>query len=216
MHIITNMVGLFFLGRYVEQLYGSKEFLRIYLVMIILGSLCFALGSAAINAIAHQDTPYTLLGASGAVSGVTILFVLNFPNVTLMLFPIPIPIKAWVIGVLLVVYNLFGAIAQIAATWHYGVHLAGIAFAWLYFQQHWNLGRFFGNIFRMPKFPSRPKFRIHHPDEESEEAGSERRSRSHPGKNLPRRRRQPHAKGTPNPGNRQPAISKPAAIKSRW
>jgi membrane associated rhomboid family serine protease len=167
MHIIANMAGLFFLGRNVEQLYGSKEFLRIYLVMILLGSVCFALGSAITNAISHQNAPYALLGASGAVSGVTILFVLNFPHATLMLIPIPIPIKAWVIGVLIVVYNLFGAIASYGNV-AFGVHLAGIAFAWLYFQNHWNLGRFFGNIFRMPKFPSRPKFRVHNPDEQSE------------------------------------------------
>jgi membrane associated rhomboid family serine protease len=167
MHIIANMAGLFFLGRNVEQLYGSKEFLRIYLVMIVLGSICFALGSAVTNALAHQATYYTLLGASGAVSGVTILFVLNFPNATLMLIPIPIPIKAWVIGVLIVVYNLFGTIAQ-SGNVAFGVHLAGIVFAWLYFQHRWNLGRFFGNIFHKPSFLSRPKFHIHKPDEESE------------------------------------------------
>ena len=168
MHIIANMAGLFFLGRYVEQLYGSKEFLRIYMVMLLFGSLCFALGSAATNAITHQDTPYTLLGASGAVSGVTILFVLNFPNETLMLIPIPIPIKAWVIGVLLVAFNFIGAVTPKSGNVAYGVHIVGIVFAWLYFQNRWNLGRFFGNIFHKPKFLFRPKFRIHKPDEESE------------------------------------------------
>ena len=44
------MIGTVFPGRYVEQLYGSKEFLRLYLTMIILGSLCFALGSALFDA----------------------------------------------------------------------------------------------------------------------------------------------------------------------
>ncbi len=169
MHIIMNMAGLFFLGRYVEQLYGSKEFLRIYLVMIILGSLCFALGSVVTSAITHQENNFHLLGASGAVSGVTILFVLNYPNVTLMLIPIPIPIKAWVIGVLLVVFNFIGAVTPESGNVAYGVHIAGIIFAFFYFQYRWNLGRFFGNIWRVPKFPSRPKFHIHKPDEESQE-----------------------------------------------
>ena len=164
MHIIMNMLGLWFLGRAVEQIYGSREFLRIYLVMLLIGSLSFALGDAIINPAGGHP----LLGASGAVSGVTILFVLNFPHVTLVLFPIPIPIKAWIIGVFLVVSNLFGAIAQ-TGNIAFGVHLAGIAFAFLYFQYRWNLGRFFGIIFRVPKFPSRPKFRIHKPGEESEE-----------------------------------------------
>lgn len=99
----------------------------------------------------------------------TILFVLNYPNVTLMLIPIPIPIKAWVIGVLLVVFNFIGAVTPESGNVAYGVHIAGIIFAFLYFQNRWNLGRFFGNIFHMPKFPSRPKFHIHKPDEESQE-----------------------------------------------
>ena len=92
----------------------------------------------------------------GAVSGVTILFVLNFPHVTLMLFPIPIPIKAWVIGVLLVVCNVSARLPR-PGNVAFGVHLAGIVFAWLYFQHRWNLGRFFGNIFRLPKFLIAPQ-----------------------------------------------------------
>jgi len=164
MHILANMLGLWFLGRAVEQIYGNKEFLRIYLIMLLLGSLSFALGNAIINPAGG----HSLLGASGAVSGVSILFVLNFPHTTLVLFPIPIPVKAWVIGVLIVVYNVFGAIEQ-TGNIAFGVHLAGIAFAVLYFRYHWNLGRFFEHVFRMPKFFSRPKFRVRHPDEESDE-----------------------------------------------
>jgi membrane associated rhomboid family serine protease len=162
MHIIMNMLGLWFLGAAVEQVYGSKEFLRIYLLMLLIGSISWSMGTAWTNPGVNS----MLLGASGAVSGVTILFVLNFPHTTLMLFPIPIPIKAWVIGVFLVVSNLFGAIEQ-TGNIAFGVHLAGIAFAVLYFQYHWNLGRFFGAIFRKPRLASRPKFRVHNPDEES-------------------------------------------------
>ncbi len=164
LHITANMVQLWWLGAIVERVYGSKEFLRIYLVMLLLGSISFALGSAFTN----PEEPYRLLGASGAVSGVVILFVLNYPHETLMLFPIPIPVKAWVIGVLFVAGNLLGAISQQGKV-AWGVHLAGIAFAWIYFQQRWNLGRFFEKILHIPKFLLRPKFRIHDPDEGSAE-----------------------------------------------
>jgi membrane associated rhomboid family serine protease len=165
MHLIGNMLGLWFLGRAVEQIYGSKEFLRIYLCMLLFGSISFAVG----NAIFYPNGGPGLLGASGAVTGVTILFVLNFPHITLVLFPIPIPVKAWVIGVLLVVFNLFGTIHQ-SGNVAFGVHLAGIVFACLYFQYRWNLGRFFEYFFHMPKFLTRPKFRIHNPDEEPDES----------------------------------------------
>ena len=82
MHIIMNMAGLFFLGRYVEQLYGSKEFLRIYLVMIILGSLCFALGSVvtAANYPSGKYNFHLLRRISGGVWGVTILLCSYLPQ----------------------------------------------------------------------------------------------------------------------------------------
>ncbi len=166
MHIFMNMLQLWFLGATVEEVYGGKEFLRIYLVMLLLGSLCYALGVEVLNLFTHHARPYVLLGASGAVSGITILFVLNFPHATLVLFPIPIPVKAWVIGVLLVAYNLFYAITPQSGNVAYGVHVAGIVFAGLYFQYRWNLGRFFEKFSRIPKYLTRPKFRIHHPDED--------------------------------------------------
>lgn len=168
MHIVANMLGLWFLGRTVEQVYGSKEFLRIYLVMLIVGSVFFAV-SNEISSIITKQQPLSLLGASGAVSGVTILFVLNFPQATLVLFPIPIPVKAWVIGVLIVVYNIIGTISQ-SGNVAFSVHLAGIAFAWFYFQQRWNLGRFFETIKTLSPFSSRPKLRVHNPDDEPTES----------------------------------------------
>ena len=79
MHIVANMLGLFFLGRTVEQVYGSKEFLRVYIVMLLLGSISFALGNAVSSAITHKEPYYTLLGASGAVSGHNDPFRLEFP-----------------------------------------------------------------------------------------------------------------------------------------
>ena len=39
-HILGNMLVLFFLGRDVEEAYGPKEFLRLYLVMVVFGMWC--------------------------------------------------------------------------------------------------------------------------------------------------------------------------------
>ncbi len=164
-HILFNMLGLWFLGRYVEQRYGRWEFLSIYLVMIVLGSLVWAITSA----VFEPGQKYVLLGASGAVSGVVILFILNFPRTTLILFPIPIPIKAWLLGVLLVVYNLFGALGgpqveQMGQT-AFSVHLVGMAFAFMYFSGNWNLSRLFGR-FSLAALKPKPRLRVHHPPEE--------------------------------------------------
>ena len=41
-HVLFNMLGLFFLGRAVEQRMGSREFLWFYLTAVLLGGLLWA------------------------------------------------------------------------------------------------------------------------------------------------------------------------------
>ncbi len=177
-HVLFNMLQLWFLGRTVEQLYGRGEFLRLYLVMLVAGSIVWAVSTTlfvepeyVIVQGVKTKVLHPLIGASGAVCGIVILFVLNFPKQTLVLFPIPIPIKAWMIGVALVVMNLLGAMNQTgqAGNTAFGVHLTGIAFAFLYSQFRWNLGRLGDRLFS-GKWPKRrPKLRIHDPSREDVE-----------------------------------------------
>ena len=48
-----------------------------------------------------------LIGASGGVTAVILLFVFHFPQRTILLmFVLPVP--AWVLGVLLIVFNVLG------------------------------------------------------------------------------------------------------------
>jgi len=69
-----------------------------------------------------------LLGASGAVLCIEMLFVFNFPTsrVYLLVFPVP----AWVLGILLVLMNLASSPSSLVAT---DVHLTGILCAAAYF-----------------------------------------------------------------------------------
>jgi membrane associated rhomboid family serine protease len=170
-HIFFNMLALWFLGRSVEEMYGPREYLRFYLIALLIGSLSWAVGLA----LFHHDEflygilgrPITLLGASGAVSAVVMLFILRNPHATLMMFPIPVPIKAWVVGVLMIVGNVALSLQD---TTHiaWGVHLAGIVFAYLYFRRNWNFGfldfrGMSGRLSQKAKSFTRPKLRIHKP-----------------------------------------------------
>ncbi len=167
-HIFFNMLQLFFLGREVEYRYGTAEFWRLYVTMLVVGAIIFAIHGRL------AQSQYGLYGASGAVSGVVILFVLNNPFARLMLFPIPITIPAWVLGVLLVAGNVWGAVVQIGQT-AYSVHLVGLGFAFLYFRLHWNLGSVVrtltGGIPR-PSWPGSKRLKIHRPPE-SDQAGEQ-------------------------------------------
>ncbi|MBN2579869.1 MAG: rhomboid family intramembrane serine protease [Pirellulales bacterium] len=166
MHIIFNMMQLFFLGRYIEQLYGKWEFLRLYLAALVASSVGWVGGTWLIQRFQNQPpSGFELVGASGAICTVVILFVLNYPHVKMMIFPIPIPIKAWVLGTMLILFNLFGSTSS-EDNVAYGAHLAGIIFAWFYFYFRWNIGRAFSWLEAIPRHWGRPKFRVRRPDDE--------------------------------------------------
>ena len=162
-HILWNMGCLFFFGRDVEEMYGRKEFLRVYLAMVVFASVVWAVLAKLSGA-----TDVAAYGASGAIAGVVVLYALLFPRRTvLFLFIIPMP--AWLLGVLLVGWDMMGA-SHLAggSTVAYSMHLAGAAFAFVYYQRHWKLAGITAGLFqfRWPRFfARRPRLRIHRPDE---------------------------------------------------
>lgn len=166
-HILFNMIGLFVFGRIVEQRIGGKEFLRFYLVAIVIGGI---VGSAfgLAETLAMGRPIGGTIGASGAVVAVTILFACYFPHTEVLLFFV-LPIKAWVLAVAYVVINIAGAFGFGAAGTAFQVHLAGAAFGALYYFRHWNLrwldfGRFAEIPDRMRKRSRRMKLKLHDPD----------------------------------------------------
>jgi len=60
--------------------------------------------------VALNGTSAGMLGASGALFGVLFAFGFLFPQQTLMIFPIPIPIKAWLFVFLYTAYELYSGL----------------------------------------------------------------------------------------------------------
>lgn len=161
-HILFNMIGLFFFGTAVERRIGRYEFLRFYLVAIVLGGAIWSL-RAWITGVPPQAS---LVGASGGVQAATILFALYYPHATILLFFV-VPVKAWIAAVGFAALNVIGALGGGSTGTAYDVHLVGIAFAVLYHQAHLNLGAWMpawlsGGGPRMPR--RRPSLRLHDPD----------------------------------------------------
>jgi membrane associated rhomboid family serine protease len=124
-HILFNMLALFFLGRSVEEHYGRREFLWFYLVAIVFAGLVWSLLHFLLN------SPGSTIGASGGVVAVVVLFALNFPKQTLLMFGV-LPMPAWLVGTLLVVIDFLSSFNTDSRTAH-EAHLAGAAFAAMYF-----------------------------------------------------------------------------------
>lgn len=165
-HLLFNMLGLWMLGRYVEDRYGQKEFLLFYLAAIIFSGFVWAFVETMVPMLFPTEEARviaTCVGASGGVVATVMLFIVNFPRVTLLLmFVIPMP--AWVLGVLLIVMDLYTTIAVQDSNVAASAHLAGAAFAFIYFKLHWNFSVLTAGISSRWKSRNRPKLKIHDPD----------------------------------------------------
>ena len=129
-HILSNMLGLFFIGRIIEPLVGRERFLGLYLGGALIGGLvylCF-----------HFSGSGPVVGASASVMGILAFFCLLYPEqpITLLLFfVLPITVKPkWVFwGSLaisaggVVFYELPGH-SYVAHSAHLGGMLAGILY----------------------------------------------------------------------------------------
>lgn len=159
-HVGFNMMALFFLGRPVEGKYGRDEFLRFYLMAIVVAGI----GWVAAQWIAGT-THASAVGASGAVSAVIALFIMNYWNETVYLFG-AFGVKAWVLGALMIGYDLFRAFSSNSdVAWE--AHLAGMAFGAAYAHFNWNFSWMkFGGL--ASAVSSKPKLRVHDPDAKDE------------------------------------------------
>src|SRR6476469_6478020 len=76
-HIIFTCVFLVWIGHQVEDLYGSKEYLGFFVLANLIGGVAYT----AIGALTKGDVP--LLGPSGGVTAVLVLFALHYPTRTI-------------------------------------------------------------------------------------------------------------------------------------
>lgn len=120
MHIMFNMMSLFFLGPMVESQMGAKKFLFFYLICGLAANLAHV-GMAYFGII----NPHPVVGASGAIMGVFVAFAYYFPNVKLMLLFPPIPVKAKYMIVGLMAFDLFSGVSGFNTGIAHFAHLGG-------------------------------------------------------------------------------------------
>lgn len=166
-HVLGNMLGLWFLGRDVEALYGRWEFLRLYLGMVVFGGLVWA----ALMLLQGAPADYSVIGASGAVVGVVVLFALHFPRRTILLFFV-LPMPAWMLGVMIVLFDLFGAAGAGERNVAYPVHLAGAALAFAYSRLDWNFGRAWHRVSAGWRRARGPRLAVRRPEDDRDAPGT--------------------------------------------
>jgi membrane associated rhomboid family serine protease len=156
-HILLNMFGLWMFGRQVEQRYGRQEFLGFYLSAIIVAGIAWTVSDTAFG---NQGA--VVLGASGGVVAVLILYALNFPHQKVLLYFV-IPIPMWVLAAFIVLSDLFGATHQTGSNVAFTAHLGGAAFALIYYRTGWSPGRWLTGLFSNLPSPRKSRLQIHDP-----------------------------------------------------
>lgn len=133
LHIIGNMLVVFFIGRELVPLLGAKRFVHFYLGAALAGALAWLLVDLMTGSTG------VVIGASASAFALLTLFACIYPNkpITLLLFfIIPLTIKPKYIAFILLAFSLFGLLFlelppggdNIAHSAHLGGMLAGWAF----------------------------------------------------------------------------------------
>ena len=130
LHLLFNGLALFLFGPTVERRLGGPAFLLYFLYCVV--------GATALAVILQRLYPVPpFIGASGGVIGVLLAYSVIHPDRELMAFPIPVPIRARTMVMLLAVYDVCGVLF-LRSIFHDNIaheaHLGGLAFGWLFFR----------------------------------------------------------------------------------
>lgn len=135
-HVLFNVVALYFLGREMLPVLGTKRFLGLYFGATIVGALFWA--------TAHWGSSDRYYGASAGIAALLVAFACFFPQRPLsflfLFFPVTLKPKHLAIG--LVALDIMGLLAFELGKSRlpYGfvpgssAHLGGIFTAWVYFR----------------------------------------------------------------------------------
>ena len=133
-HLLWNMLFFFFVGREMESMYGSRDFLFFYLSAAIVSTFVWAL----IN-LSTPAPHFSMVGASGAIYGVVVLYALFYPQRE-VLFMFVIPVRMWMLVVGFLGFQVLTLVN--GGDGHTAVesHLAGAGFAYLFkrFDLRWS------------------------------------------------------------------------------
>ena len=122
-HLLFNMLALWMFGSDLERRWGSRQFLRFYLIT--------GMGAGLLSILVHPFSQNPTIGASGAVYGILMAYGMLFPDrLVYLYFLFPIKVKYFV--------AFLGAMAFLSAWSAPGgpiahiAHLGGMIFGFLY------------------------------------------------------------------------------------
>lgn len=127
LHILLNMFTIWMFGKELEYAWGTKEFLKFYIVC--------GLGAACFNTALEPFSTAPIIGASGAIYGLLVAFAILYPASIIYLYGV-IPLKAKHFIILMAGFEFFASFDGV----HSGIarlaHLGGMATGYLYLKSY--------------------------------------------------------------------------------
>jgi membrane associated rhomboid family serine protease len=114
LHILFNMISMYFLGSFFIRAAGERSFLAVFFLGGLAGNILFALMANPLS---------TGIGASGAVFALGGALAVMVPRVPVFIFFIPIPVPLWVA---IIIFFLLSFLPSIAWQAHLGGLLLGV------------------------------------------------------------------------------------------
>lgn len=126
LHILFNMLFLWMMGSEIERYWGSREFLKYYLIT--------GCGAGLVNVIVQPGLTIPTIGASGAIFGLIIAFAMAFPDREILLYFF-IRMKAKHFAVLVCGLEILALLLMPRAPIARFAHLGGLLVGYLYLKR---------------------------------------------------------------------------------
>ncbi|MBS0612311.1 MAG: rhomboid family intramembrane serine protease [Proteobacteria bacterium] len=120
-HILFNMWGLWLFGSEIEKYLGSRRLLILYLASVL-----SAAAAQMLTPLWVHSEPEPVVGASGGVFGLLLVYAFLFPHRKLVIIPIPVPISAWLFATLYAAMELFLGVTGAQSNVAHFAHLGGM------------------------------------------------------------------------------------------
>jgi len=161
-HILLNMLMLWMFGTDLERMWGTRFFLRYYLVTGIGAAVATILVSLMPFRVADVLYLTPTVGASGAIYGLLLAYGLSFPDRPIylyLLFPVPARVFVLIMGAVELLSSVSGGRSNIA----YSAHLGGLVVGYLYLKLRRGhlLGEITYRLARLRMNRVRRKFDVH-------------------------------------------------------
>jgi membrane associated rhomboid family serine protease len=183
LHLLLNLVVIFFFGRAIEDALGARRMLQLYFLSGVVGGFCQVLLGVALPRLFGGG----VVGASAGAFGLVAAFATLFPDrvITLLLFfVIPVSMRARTLLWLSVLLGLLGLLIPGDGVAH-AAHLGGVVAA-VWFVRVVLTGRFRMPSLRMPARPRRrPRVAVMSRGTSDQELADSLRASSLPPNDLP-------------------------------